>query len=837
MTLLSPVLRAGFRFGLGLLLIGLTGRAAWAVDAMDWPSWRGPEQNGISREVNVPVEWDETTELWSSKEAPTRSTPLVMNGKVYVLAIQEPLTERQREKVVCLDAVTGEKKWENIFNVFLCDVPDTRVSWSYCVGDPETGNVYALGVQGTFQCINGETGETIWSRSLGEEFGMVNVYGGRTNVPVIFDDLAIISAVTTGWGDQARPTHRFMAFDKKTGECRWINGTRPQPEDTTYSVPQLAVIQGQAQMIFGSSDGGVWSFQPRTGKPLWNYTLSPRGLNCSPMVVGETVYMGSSEENRDDASMGAICAINATLSGDVTQTGELWRTKEIAVGRSSPILLDDKLYFAEDTGTMHVVDAKTGESLSKTRLVGSMLRSSLLYADGHIYAPSTSAWNVVQPNGDKLKVLQRKRLDGEEIYGSPVISHGRLYIPTTTRVVCLAKPDAGEPKSTGVPAQAVEADVALDTKPAQLQIVPADALVKPGETVQFKARVFNAKGQLLKEEKANYTVDAAGKVDEAGLYTADALPAHRASIVTAKLGDLTATGRVRVVPELPWKFDFSDGVVPVTWVGLRHRHIGIDVDLYDKLKARDPQAAMLYVFLLGEFAAAQQPTAKIDDATPQKKWTTLSRKLELIDKFTKPEEFKAALDPSLKLLADEKVLAKWTWGLTSQGGPQLEVQRGPRKVEGNGAMVKITTIPKGTRSQGWFGPPDLKEYTIQADFRGAVVNGKVPDMGVIGQRYKLFLMGASQQVMLHTWTPQPQQTWTTPFAWQPDVWYTVKLQTQNADGKVILRGKIWPRDEQEPEAWTIEAEDAIPNLVGSPGLYGDATNAEVFVDNVRVEVQ
>lgn len=823
------------RAAIGQLISLAIVASASAADPLDWPAWRGPEQNGISRELNLPDSWDDSTQVWESKAAPTRSTPLVMNGKLYVLAIQDPLTDRQREKVICLDAATGQTKWENIFNVFLCDVPDTRVSWSYCVGDPETGNVYALGVQGLFQCIHGETGETIWSRSLGEEFGMVNVYGGRTNVPVVFDDLVIISAVTTGWGDQARPTHRFLAFDKTTGEARWINGTRPQPEDTTYSVPQLAVIGGQPQMIFGSSDGGVWSFQPRTGKPLWNYTLSPRGLNCSPMVVGDTVYMGSSEENRDDNTMGAICAINATLSGDITQSGELWRTKEIAVGRSSPVLVDDRLYFAEDTGSLHVVDPKTGESLSKTKLIGTMMRASLLYADGRIYAGTTSAWHVIEPNGDKVKILQRKRLQDEEIYGSPTISHGRLYIPTTSRIVCLAKPGAAAPQATDAPALPDEAAPGPNDKAVQIQVVPADALVKPGENVAFETRLFNAKGQRLKEQTATYTVDAAGKIDAAGVYTADSLPAHRASLITAKVGELTGTARVRVVPDLPWKFDFSDGVVPVTWIGLRHRHIGIDVDLYDKLKRQDPQAARLYVYLLGEFAAAQQPVAKVDDSTPQKKWTALVRKLELIDKITQPEEFKQAMDPSLKLLVDEKLLAKWTWGFSSLGGPLLEVQRGPRKVDGNGAMVKVTTIPKGTRSQGWFGAPLMSDYTIQADLRGAVVNDKVPDMGVVAQRYKLFMMGASQQLTLHTWTPQPQQSWTVPFAWQPDTWYTVKFQTKNENGKAVLRGKVWPRDQNEPEAWTIEAEDNIPNTVGSPGLYGDATNAELFVDNVMVE--
>ena len=86
-----------------------------------------------------------------------------MNGKLYVLCRSEPGTTREGEKVVCADAATGKILWENMFNVYLSDVPDTRVGWSNVVGDPETGHIYALGVCDYFQCIDGETGKTLWS--------------------------------------------------------------------------------------------------------------------------------------------------------------------------------------------------------------------------------------------------------------------------------------------------------------------------------------------------------------------------------------------------------------------------------------------------------------------------------------------------------------------------------------------------------------------------------------------------------------------------------------------------------------------------------------------------
>jgi len=32
----------------------------------------------------------------------------------------------------------------------------------------------------------------------------------------------------------------------------------------------------------------------------------------------------------------------------------------------------------------------------------------------------------------------------------------------------------------------------------------------------------------------------------------------------------------------------------------------------------------------------------------------------------------------------------------------------------------------------------------------------------------------------------------------------------------------------------VELEDSRPNTQGSPGLFGNATNAEIFIDNVTV---
>ena len=97
----------------------------------------------------------------------------------------------------------------------------------------------------------------------------------------------------------------------------------------------------------------------------------------------------------------------------------------------------------------------------------------------------------------------------------------------------------------------------------------------PGKKQEYKVRVFNAKGQLLPEslaKDAKFTVDGPGKISEDGTYTAPNENEHQCALVTCKVGDVAGTARIRVIPPLPWKFDFNkDKAVPLTWLGGRVR--------------------------------------------------------------------------------------------------------------------------------------------------------------------------------------------------------------------------------------------------------------------------
>ncbi len=138
-----------------------------------------------------------------------RSAPIVMGNRVY---LQNPSGRGAalQERVMALDADTGKVVWEYKFNIFQSDVPPHRVGWASPAADPETGNIYALGVGATVIALS-KDGKLLWERSVGEEFAAFTTHGGRTMSPIIDGNLVIVSAAISSWGTQANaraPLHR-----------------------------------------------------------------------------------------------------------------------------------------------------------------------------------------------------------------------------------------------------------------------------------------------------------------------------------------------------------------------------------------------------------------------------------------------------------------------------------------------------------------------------------------------------------------------------------------------------------------------------------------------------
>ena len=106
-----------------------------------------------------------------------------------------------------------------------------------------------------------------------------------------------------------------------------------------------------------------------------------------------------------------------------------------------------------------------------------------------------------------------------------------------------------------------------DEPPAPLEVTPTELVLKPGERVRFRARLVDEQGRVRREEESPAWAlrDLRGAIDAQGQLAA-AEGGAQAGSVRASVGAWSGEARARVVPRLPWSFDFAGGV-PAHWVG------------------------------------------------------------------------------------------------------------------------------------------------------------------------------------------------------------------------------------------------------------------------------
>lgn len=578
---------------LGALTVFLCWSSAFAAD---WVNWRGPEQNGVARDTHLPSKWSpdpkakDNNLIWKAPVA-SRSTPLVMNGRVYLInKVGEGV--KLQERVMCLDAKDGKVLWQHPFNVFHTDIVEVRLGWSNLAGDPETGNIYAHGTQGMLYCFS-KDGKVLWSRSLTEEYGRISGYGGRVTTPIVDGDLVILTMLNASWGDQGRGGNRFLALDKKTGAPVWWGSTGILPKNTYYSCPVVAVIGGQRLVISGGGDGGVHAFKVRTGEKVWSYVLGTGAVNCSPVVSGNLVYIGQGGENPDNNIQGRVVCLDGSKVKD-GKPALVWKVDDIKVKYASPILHDGRLYVCDEGGTMFCLDAKDGKELWNYSY-GTDCKGSPVWADAKIYISETDGqFHILEPGKDECKELHTQafkstdRRNPVKIYGSPAVADGRIYFCTTDGTYCIGLKNRKAPLMIPEPQPVKETPPDKNAKAAHLQVLPADVVVVPGQSVSFKVRAFDDHGRFLREEKAEWSLapmglpaglpapppgkgppPLKGTITSEGKLTVDKAMPGQFGMVEAKIGKLTGKARVRVAPQLPYKQDFSkvpEGRVPAGWV-------------------------------------------------------------------------------------------------------------------------------------------------------------------------------------------------------------------------------------------------------------------------------
>jgi len=460
----------------------LPARVAVASDpgSGDWPMWGGtPDRNMVSSMQGIPSSWDVKTGKnvkWvAGLGSQTYGNPTVAGGVVLVgtnnEGLREPEVTGDKGVLMAFRESDGEFLWQAVSDKLVagrvndwpyqgvCSSPLVEGEVAYYVNN--RSELVALDLQGFHDGENDgpykeetRTGphdaDIIWVYDMMEELGN-HPHNMSNSSPVVYGDLLYIS--TSNGQDESHvniPSPNapsIIAVNKKTGKLVWDdNSVGERILHGQWSTPAVGEIGGVLQVVSAQGDGWVRGYEAATGKKLWEFDTNPKDsvwpktrneVISTPIIWENKVYIANGQDPEHGEGIGHLYAIDGTKRGDITETGRIWHFEKIRRSVSTGAIKDGLLYYADFSGFLHCLDARTGESLWVYDMLASMWGSPMVIGD-KVYLGDEDGDVVVLQAGRQKKVLAEMNM-GSSVYSTPVPAHGALFIASRNQLFALAE--------------------------------------------------------------------------------------------------------------------------------------------------------------------------------------------------------------------------------------------------------------------------------------------------------------------------------------------------------------------------------------------------------------
>jgi outer membrane protein assembly factor BamB len=321
--------------------------------ADDWPQWGGPQRDLVWREKGI-VEQLPTKELlprvWSTPIGEGYGGPAVAKGRVYVM---DRLKDEGVERVLCLDAATGNVLWEH--KTFV------KYSVAYPAGPRATptvdgDRVYTIGAMGDMHCLDAQRGHVLWKKNFVDEYAAKIPTWGMVAAPLVDGDQLIVLAGGTRNGAQ------IVSLDRRSGNEIWRSLNHVEPG---YCPPMMFTFQKTKQIVIWHPHA-VTGLNPINGEPLWfvKWKISADLTVPTPRQQGNRLFLTSFYNGSTMIDMG--------LDGKTPEV--LWQGKSSSEVRtdglhsimSTPWITDKHIYGVCSYGQLRCLDASTGKRIWET---------------------------------------------------------------------------------------------------------------------------------------------------------------------------------------------------------------------------------------------------------------------------------------------------------------------------------------------------------------------------------------------------------------------------------------------------------------------------------------
>ena len=432
------------RTALGLLAGGL-------VHAADWPHWRGPAANGVAPEdESPPLEWGPGKNILWRAELPSWSaaTPIVWGDTVFVTSAEEGFSSTGGGGLArhAVRQLLNKLDFDDAILLLAFDVRRGKESWRQIVGEgnrirlkhneaspsPVTDgrHVWVITGTGRLSCL-GMEGELVWTRDLAEEYGPFGLQWGYGSSPVL-DRGRLYIQVLQGYTTDD-PSYLLCA-DAANGKTLW---RVERPTDAVAESPDAYTTP----LIAKTAAGGSWLAVTGAGY----VTLHDLETGREAARLGGLIPA----QNKDYRNVAS-----ATLAGDIllvpsrrspftafriSEGPTLERIWSADYGPDVPTPVSDgeRVWLVDDKGVMQCLRVADGEPLwGRRRIEPGLYSSSLVLANGCVYATSEDCATTVLAARDDFEILATNRLD-EHVLSSPAIAGGRIYFRTAGNLYCV----------------------------------------------------------------------------------------------------------------------------------------------------------------------------------------------------------------------------------------------------------------------------------------------------------------------------------------------------------------------------------------------------------------
>jgi outer membrane protein assembly factor BamB len=404
-----------FRIAL-VLSAALTFAVAPGFAGENWPQFRGPNGEGITKETGLATTWSETENIvWKTPiVGKAWSSPVIWKDQIWVT--NAPPDGKQLY-AVCIDRNSGQI----VYDIKVFEIAEPQFCYplnSYASSTPviEEGRAYVhFGAHGT-ACIDTTNGKVLWTRQDLE----CNHFRGPASSPILYGNLLVVAY--DGYDFQY-----VVAFNKETGETVWKKdrnieyGTDNGDMKKGYGTARVIDVDGIKQLVYPSA-GATIAYVPESGEEIWR--MNHGGMNaCNTPLVGHGLLFLNS------ASGGfKLFAMRLGGTGDLTKTNVEWKTSQGVPSRPSTLLLDDLIFMVADNAVVTCLEAKTGKRVWNKRLEGEF-SSSPIYSEGKIYFSNQDGQSFVVAASREYELLATNTLDAG-CMASPAVYEKAIYLRT-----------------------------------------------------------------------------------------------------------------------------------------------------------------------------------------------------------------------------------------------------------------------------------------------------------------------------------------------------------------------------------------------------------------------